>query len=68
MSQPLAPGSVIEDKTFAGYDGEVCKKLSVPVEMGSVETVGSDTLSSDDKSIASTVTRIKSSNPEFVYM
>ena len=64
----LSRAFVIEDKTFAGYDGEVCKGFRTRWgELGG-KTVGSDTLSADDKSIASTVTRIKGSNPDFIYM
>ena len=68
MKRNLSRAFVIEDKTFAGYDGEVCKGFRNRWNGLGGKTVGSDTLSSDDKSIASTVTRIKSANPEFVYM
>ncbi len=68
MKKGLTKAFVIEDKTFAGYDGEVCKGFNNRWgELGG-ETVGSDTLSADDKSIAATVTRIKDANPEFIYM
>ena len=59
---------MIEDKTFAGYDGEVCKGFRNRWNGLGGKTVGSDTLSADDKSIAATVTRIKSANPDFIYM
>jgi branched-chain amino acid transport system substrate-binding protein len=68
MKLKLSRAFVIEDKTFAGYDGEVCKGFRNRWEGLGGETVGSDTLSADDKSIASTVTRITDSNPDFVYM
>jgi branched-chain amino acid transport system substrate-binding protein len=68
MKRNLSRAFVIEDKTFAGYDGEVCKGFRNRWDDLGGETVGSDTLSADDKSIASTVTRIKDSNPDFVYM
>lgn len=68
MKKNLTKAFVIEDKTFAGYDGEVCKGFNNRWKELGGQTVGSDTLSSDDKSIASTVTRIKDANPEFIYM
>ena len=68
MRRNFSRAFVIEDKTFAGYDGEVCKGFRNRWGQLGGKTVGSDTLSADDKSIASTVTRIKSANPEFVYM
>jgi branched-chain amino acid transport system substrate-binding protein len=70
MKKNLSRAFVIEDKTFAGYDGEVCKgfRNRWGELAGQGGTVGSDTLSADDKSIASTVTRIKDANPDFIFM
>ncbi len=68
MKKGFSKAFVIEDKTFAGYDGEVCKGFNNRWKELGGETVGSDTLSADDKSIAATVTRIQDANPEFIYM
>ncbi len=70
MEKNLTRAFVIEDKTFAGYDSEVCKGFNNRWGelAGDGGTVGNDTLSADDKSIASTVTRIKDADPDFIFM
>jgi branched-chain amino acid transport system substrate-binding protein len=72
MKRGMKHAFMIVDKTFAGYDGEVCKgfKNRMTGLAGSGGIVGTDTLSSQDTSIAATITRIKSAKPapNFIFM
>jgi branched-chain amino acid transport system substrate-binding protein len=63
---------MIADKTFSGYNLEVCKGFQKRFEelAGAGSIVGTDTVSSSDTSIAATITRIKGANPkpDFIFM
>ena len=70
MKKHLNRAFVIKDTTFAGYDGEVCAGFNTRMTAiaGKKSIVGTDTLSTNDQSIAATITRIKSAHPSFIYM
>jgi branched-chain amino acid transport system substrate-binding protein len=63
---------MIADKTFSGYNLEVCKGFEKRWKelAGDGGLVGTDTVSSSDTSIAATITRIKNANPapDFIFM
>jgi len=63
---------LIQDKTFSGYNLEVCNGFQKRFAQlaGSKGVVGTDTVSSTDTSIAATITRIKgtATKPNFIFI
>jgi branched-chain amino acid transport system substrate-binding protein len=72
MKRNYSHAFMIADKTFSGYNLEVCKGFQKRFAelAGPDGLVGTDTVSSSDTSIAATITRIKNAQPapDFIFM
>jgi branched-chain amino acid transport system substrate-binding protein len=72
MEKGYTHAFMIADKTFSGYNLEVCKGFEKRWKelAGDAGLVGTDTVSSSDTSIAATITRIKNASPapDFIFM